>query len=427
MKKIEITAGFAIFILSLLCVSGYFIPRAFASITDGTISSTNKYAWSESVGWIDFGTTQGNVHVTDSALTGYAWGENIGWISLNCSNNDTCESAVNYKVVNDGAGNLSGYGWSESTGWIDFNPAGGGVSVNSSGVFSGYAWGENIGWINFDVNNPVTTDWQPQSSRPQCNNGIDDDSDGKIDYPSDPDCSSLTDNKEASEGGGGLPAEAYAQPKTPTGGFKVWINDNAPTTGSRMVNLSLAARSDVKKMAISNSENFTDAGLEDFATTKQWDLCSRAGGLLKDASCPDGLHTVYVKFYTTWGQSSRVVSDGIILKAGSTVPENLQNAINQQIPGPNAPFKKYLYYKLTDSDVKRLQIFLNSDPETQLALTGVGSSGKETNYFGLLTKSAVIKFQEKYSQDILAPWGFIKGTGYVGKTTLAKINELIGK
>ncbi len=58
---------------------------AFASITDGTIDSTYKYAWSENTGWLNFGTTEGNVHVTDSALTGYAWAENIGWINLNPS------------------------------------------------------------------------------------------------------------------------------------------------------------------------------------------------------------------------------------------------------------------------------------------------------------------------------------------------------
>jgi len=139
---------------------------AFASSTDGTISSTYKYSWTENAGWLNFGTSEGNIHITDSALTGYVWGENIGWISLNCSNNSSC-GTVNYGVSNDGNGNLSGYAWSENAGWINFNPTYGGVSINSSGEFSGYAWGENIGWIIFSCSNSacVKTDWLPINIR----------------------------------------------------------------------------------------------------------------------------------------------------------------------------------------------------------------------------------------------------------------------
>ena len=64
---------------------------------------------------------------------------------------------------------------------------------------------------------------------------------------------------------------------------------------------------------------------------------------------------------------------------------------------------------------------------TRIAVSGVGSPGNETNYFGSLTKSAVIRFQEKYRNDILAPWGFANGTGYVGRTTMEKLNELLGE
>lgn len=147
----------------------------FASAADGFITETSRYAWTENAGWLDFGTSQGNVVVSDSALTGYAWGENIGWVSLNCSNDNSCATA-NYKVANDGNGNLSGYAWTENAGWIDFDPAGGGVAIDSSGNFSGYAWGENIGWIVFNcattnscsaVNYKVATDWLPASASVQ--------------------------------------------------------------------------------------------------------------------------------------------------------------------------------------------------------------------------------------------------------------------
>lgn len=178
--------------------------NVFASSTDGTIDTAFKYTWNENAGWIDFGGAEGNVHISDSVLTGYAFGESIGWISLNCSNDSSCAS-VEYKVANDGAGNLSGYAWSENAGWINFNPSNGGVAINSSGEFSGYAYGENIGWIVFNclttgscgtADYKVKTDWRPRSARPSCNNTIDDDGDGSIDYPSDAGCFSLEGDNE---------------------------------------------------------------------------------------------------------------------------------------------------------------------------------------------------------------------------------------
>ena len=150
-----------VFISSFFVFFGSFIfsTTVLASSTSGTIDNTNRYAWSENAGWIDFGTTLGAVTVTSSGLSGYAYGENTGWISLNCSNTSSCDT-VSYGVVNDGNGVLSGYAWAEGTGWIDFAPSAGGVTISSSGVFSGSAYGENVGWIIFGVSNPVTTDWR---------------------------------------------------------------------------------------------------------------------------------------------------------------------------------------------------------------------------------------------------------------------------
>lgn len=140
-----------------------------ASTTDGVISVVNAYAWAENIGWINFGSSQGNVHITSAGMTGYAWGENTGWISLNCSNTGSC-STVDYGVDNNGFGVLTGYAWGENIGWVNFSPTGGGVSIDPSGVFGGWAWGENTGWISFNCSNTntcssvsyfISTDYRP--------------------------------------------------------------------------------------------------------------------------------------------------------------------------------------------------------------------------------------------------------------------------
>ncbi|MBI3631861.1 MAG: peptidoglycan-binding protein [Candidatus Vogelbacteria bacterium] len=90
---------------------------------------------------------------------------------------------------------------------------------------------------------------------------------------------------------------------------------------------------------------------------------------------------------------------------------------------PSFTFATTLKLGSKGADVMALQKALNADGE-MVAASGAGSPGKESSNFGPATKRAVIKFQEKYASECLAPVGLTKGTGVVGALTRAKLNSL---
>ncbi|PIS17315.1 MAG: hypothetical protein COT59_01275 [Candidatus Nealsonbacteria bacterium CG09_land_8_20_14_0_10_42_14] len=95
----------------------------------------------------------------------------------------------------------------------------------------------------------------------------------------------------------------------------------------------------------------------------------------------------------------------------------------QEISGTTASCSSItqdLYFGLSDNEqVRCLQEFLKSQGPTIYPESIVNGN------FYTLTQTAVIRFQEKYAQDVLVPLGLQKGTGYVGASTRAKINQLL--
>lgn len=92
--------------------------------------------------------------------------------------------------------------------------------------------------------------------------------------------------------------------------------------------------------------------------------------------------------------------------------------------GVSAVFTKGFAKGASHPDIKRLQQLLNSDPDTMIAKSGVGSPGNETDYFGSLTEKAVQKFQMKHG---VVSSSSDPGYGYLGPKTRAKLNQVFGQ
>lgn len=142
------------------------------NVTVGTDNDIDGYAWSSNVGWIQFGNglggcpTGGNCDARfDGSNEVVGWARALshddgwdGWISLSCQNSSGCGTS-DYGLT------LAGPGFDDVS----------------------YAWGSDVvGWVDFSAVNVVAI----------CDDGIDNDGDGLTDYPADPGCDSPDDQTE---------------------------------------------------------------------------------------------------------------------------------------------------------------------------------------------------------------------------------------
>lgn len=115
--------------------------------------------------------------------------------------------------------------------------------------------------------------------------------------------------------------------------------------------------------------------------------------------------------YNKEGAEKILENKGFLLNAESGYREKTN------IKEPTFKFTKDLTLESQGQEVTELQKCLSKDKE-------VYPEGVVSGYFGIKTKVAVIKFQEKYRQDILAPAGLEKGNGEVKPLTRKKLNEV---
>ena len=95
----------------------------------------------------DSGTFLSNVTINNSTrlMAGYAWSDDMGWVDFGSGVDNPLGP-----VAADLSGHLSGKAKALSGGYIDFNadPTHANVVI-TGGNFSGYAWSDDVGWINF--------------------------------------------------------------------------------------------------------------------------------------------------------------------------------------------------------------------------------------------------------------------------------------
>lgn len=115
--------------------------------------------------------------------------------------------------------------------------------------------------------------------------------------------------------------------------------------------------------------------------------------------------------YFLWSEFQNNVNDII---AFVDIPKEYLNYVKR------APYKFTfrLYPGMQHNAVRELQKYLNSDATTLVALDGVGSPGKESDFYGPATRKAVIAWQVKHGIDPV---------GVFGPLSIAKANERIPK
>lgn len=399
-----------------------FTQVSFASVSLGTITPgfQNTKVCHEvscaSHGTINFKPTGVTAITIDdtTGISGTAWGNELGWINF---------KPINAGVtINPSTGLLSGKAWSQVSGWINFSVTGQSVVINNNGEFFGWAWtgGEQGGWIKFDCSDTSTcvkTDWRPIPARIACSDGIDNDNDGKVDYPIDPGCTSPSDTDETdtpsggSGGGGG-------------GGSGTGVLNPNPNPSQVILPSKETTMCDpyiISFIKLGNANNIDQVKkLETFLNEYQGEKLEINGVYeTVDFEAVKRFQKKYSKEILGPWKTARPT--GYVYMTTLQMINKIYCSKNKLPEKPIKDICPYFtqYHKPGEQggDITKIQKFINTTlGESTLSITGV---------YDEKTTQAVKQFQKKYSKNILLHWGLTKPTGLWYKTTRKLANEFM--
>lgn len=211
----------------------------------------------------------------------------------------------------------------------------------------------------------------------------------------------------AASRGGGVDPAMFVIPNAADISFG--INDGGANASSASVVLHIGTGADVKTMAVSNSADFAGVSIQPLATTLPWILCDQ---------CQAGqTYTVFLKLYTSWGQSITLSRNITYAPEATMLPVN-----TARVTASLFTFQTNLKLGSTNPDVIKLQQYLNSHGFV-VATKGAGSAGQEIALFGNATKKALMKLQAAHPDLLVTPYGLTAPSGNFAAATRSYVNN----
>ena len=205
-------------------------------------------------------------------------------------------------------------------------------------------------------------------------------------------------------GGGGIGFAVTPLPIATATSLDFVIGDGSGITNSPQVMISMNANpTTVSGYTIAIDPSFTKSIILPYISKTMFSLPAQQGA-----------YTVYLKYYSTTGVASAVISHTVVYNSAVS-NTSVSTPVTTGASNNVILFTRNLYLGSTGSDVKALQKFLNLHGFI-IAKSGVGSLGKENTSFGLATQKALKAYQKHYG---------ITPNGSFGPATRASVNLLL--